>query len=272
MNKLKQLPTPYLSLGVNMAYAVGNCLIGLFSRSWWFVTIGAYYAILSAARFCILMNAQKSGADPDAALFAKRVTGILLIALSFCLIGINILSAQKERGTEYHEIIMIAIAAYSFSKLTLAIIGLLQSRRGASLIAATLRNLTFADSVVSIYSLQRSMLVSFPGMQAAEIHLFNILTGTGVWIAVLLLGLNLTGGKHINMAKSKIVSISQKIAGLVAVAYGKIKKGTVDSYQKVEQSFIDGYTKIEDRFVGAYLTREGETVKEAKERLRRKTK
>ena len=37
----------------------------------------------------------------------------------------------------------------------------------------------------------------------------------------------------------------------------------------MEQAVVGGYTKIEDRFVEAYLTREGETVEEAKERLRK---
>ena len=49
-----RIPAPYLSLGVSMAYALGNSLLGLFSHSWWFITVGVYYAVLSAARFCIL--------------------------------------------------------------------------------------------------------------------------------------------------------------------------------------------------------------------------
>ena len=32
---------------------------------------------------------------------------------------------------------------------------------------------------------------------------------------------------------------------------------------------MGGYTKIEDAFVDRYLTRDGETVQEAKERLRK---
>lgn len=32
---------------------------------------------------------------------------------------------------------------------------------------------------------------------------------------------------------------------------------------------MGGYTKIEDAFVDRYLTKDGETVQEAKERLRR---
>ena len=34
---------------------------------------------------------------------------------------------------------------------------------------------------------------------------------------------------------------------------------------------VSGFTKIEDKFVDRYLTRDGETVEEAKERLKKET-
>lgn len=271
MKWLSRIPAPYLSLGVSMAYALGNGLLGLFSHSWWFITVGAYYAVLSAARFCIL-RAEHRSAAPDTALFIKRVTGLLLIALSFCLIGMNILSAVKDRGTSYHEIIMITIAAYTFTRLTMAVCGMIRSKRNSALFTQALRNIAFVDFVVSVCSLQRSMLVSFPGLSPAEIRLFNILTGTSAWIIVLLLGLNLTGGKYVIMAKSKLVSVNQKIAEGVTSVYGKIEKGVIAGYKKIEQGAVSGYTKVEDRFVSAYLMREGESVEEAKARLKNQKK
>ena len=60
------------------------------------------------------------------------------------------------------------------------------------------------------------------------------------------------------MAKSKIVTANEKIAERV-----------VETYEKVEGAVVGGYTKIEDAFVDRYLTRDGETVQEAKERLRK---
>ena len=48
----------------------------------------------------------------------------------------------------------------------------------------------------------------------------------------------------------------------------KIAKAVTGSFHKIERSVIDGYTKIEDRFIDAYLTKDGETVSGAKERLR----
>lgn len=59
------------------------------------------------------------------------------------------------------------------------------------------------------------------------------------------------------MAKSKLVKMNEKIAEKV-----------VDTYEKIEETAVNGYSKIEDAFVGRYLTRNGETVEEAKKRLK----
>lgn len=272
MKALRIAKNPYISLIVNFAYAVGNCAIGFITHSWWFITVGAYYTVLATTRFSVFRVKRKANGNSDTELFAKRITGILLFVLSFCLTGVNTLSAIKDRGTKFHEIVMIAIAAYTFTKITVAIIGLVKSKRQASPITTTLRNISFADAVVSIYTLQRSMLVSFPGMASAEILVFNILTGTAVWIIVLFLGINLIGGKYVDMAKSKIVKANQKITEAVTDGYKKIEKGVTRGYKKIEQGVTNGYTKIEDKFVDTYLTKDGETVEEAKARLKKENK
>lgn len=261
--------SPYTSLVINAAYALGNCIIGFLNTSWWFITVGAYYTVLAITRFSVLQIKRKASGDYDIELFARRITGILLMVLSFCIVGVNIMSAVKDRGTAFHEIVMITIATYTFSKITIAIIGMAKAQRSASPVFKTLRNIALADACVSIYTMQRSMLVSFPGMEAGDILLLNIFTGTAVWIVVLLLGINLIGGKYTDMAKAKIVKANEKIAGAVTGSYKKIEKGVVDSYKKIQQGVTKGYTKIEDRFVDAYLTKDGETVEEAKARLKK---
>lgn len=272
MRLLKFAKNPYIVLLINFAYAVGNCAIGIITYSWWFITVGTYYTILTLTRFSVLTIKRKAKKYYKNELFVKRVTGMLLLVLSFCLIGVNIMSIIKERGTRFHEIVMITIALYTFTKITVAIIGLINSKKYASPTDITLRNISFADAVVSIYTLQRSMLVSFPGLEPAQIQLFNILTGTATWIVVLLLGINLIGGKYVDMAKSKIIKANKKIAQTVTEGYKNIEKGVVDGYKKIEQGVVDGYEKIENKFIDAYLTKEGETVEQAKERLKKENK
>lgn len=261
MKALQIAKSPYTSLTVNFVYALGNCLIGFLTHSWWFITVGAYYVVLSMARFSVLQVRRRAKGDHSIELFARRITGILLVVLSVCIVGVNILSALKERGTAHHKIIMITIATYTFTKITIAIIGMVRSKHTASPVLKTLRNIALTDACVSIYTMQRSMLQSFPGLTPAEIQIFNILTGTAVWVIVLFLGINLIGGKRVDMAKSKIVETNAKIADAVTKGYKKIERGVVS-----------GYTKIEDKFVDAYLTKDGETVEEAKARLKNEKK
>jgi len=262
----------YISLIFNFIYAIGNCILGVLYHSWWFITVGAYYTVLAVTRFSVLKVRRKAKENYNMEFFARRVTGILLVVLSFCIVGVNILSAIKDRGTVFHEIIMITIATYTFAKITISIIGMVKVRHSPSPVLITLRNISLTDACVSIYTMQRSMIVSFPGMKASGILILNIITGTAVWIIVLLLGINLIGGKYTDMAKSKIVKANEKIAETVTKGYKKIEKGVVDSYKKIEQGVVGGYTKIEDKFVDAYLTKDGETVEEAKNRLKNENK
>ncbi len=60
------------------------------------------------------------------------------------------------------------------------------------------------------------------------------------------------------MAKSKIVKAVDKISDTVT-----------EAYKSVENTVVKGYTKIEDNFVDRYLTKDGETVEQAKERLKK---
>ena len=205
MKILNFVRSPYTSLAFNVVYALGNCIIGFLAHSWWFITVGTYYTVLAITRFSVLQVKRKASDNYDTELFARRITGILLVVLSFCIVGVNIMSAVKDRGTTFHEIAMITIATYTFAKITISIIGMVKAKRSASSVLKTLRNISLADACVSIYTMQRSMLVSFPGMEVAEILLLNIFTGTAVWIVVLLLGINLIGGKYTDMAKSKMI-------------------------------------------------------------------
>lgn len=172
-----------LSLIFNTAFAIYYLVFGISSGSWWLLTLGSYYLILSAVRFFVIRTKK--------AAFAARLTGIMLILLSVPLASTVILAVIGDRGTKFHMIVMIAIATYAFTKITIASINLVRSRRSNSGTVITLRNIAFADALVSIFALQRSMLVSFEGMSASEIRIMNAALGSAVCILVFLLGVNL---------------------------------------------------------------------------------
>lgn len=185
----RTLKLALVSLLFNMVYSAYHIIFGIATHSWWFFTIGIYYAILSLVRFVVLRHKGKKR-------FVIRFTGIMLMVLSLSLVGTVILAFVKDRGTEFPLIVMLAIAVYTFTKITLATIKWIKARKSKSVKLITLRNISFADAFVSIFSLQRSMLVSFEGMSEIEIRIMNVATGSAVCIIVFLLGLNLVQQKR----------------------------------------------------------------------------
>lgn len=69
------------------------------------------------------------------------------------------------------------------------------------------------------------------------------------------------------MAKSKLVEANEKIAKGVVGGYKKIEEGVVGGYKKIEEGVVGGFNKIADTFVDNFLTKDGETVEDAKARL-----
>jgi len=256
-------------LCINALYGLYTAGLGILDRSYWFIALAAYYIVLAVMRFAVIRS-MKHG-DPENQRFITRFIGGMCLFLSVTLAGITYLSFSDGYGTRFHEIVMISIALYTFVKITLAIVRMAQSRKDTRPALRCLRNLALADAAVSIFALQRSMLVSFGGMGTEDIQLMNALTGTAVYLLTALLGINLIGGKRVTMAKSKIVEANKKIAEAVTDGYKKIESGVVGGYKKIEDGVVEGYAKLEDKFIDQFLTRDGETVEEARKRLKEKS-
>lgn len=180
-----------LTFAFNTMYAFGNFALGIWSKSYWFLTMGAYNLILAIMRFSVILFNSQNNKDTSGN-FIQRFIGIMIILLGCILSGSVYLSIRFDVAHKFHEIIMITIAAYTFTKITLAIINYVKRNKFNSHIISTIRSVTLCDAAASLYSLQKSMLVSFDGMTASNVRFMNILTGVGVVIVVILLGILLT--------------------------------------------------------------------------------
>ncbi len=70
------------------------------------------------------------------------------------------------------------------------------------------------------------------------------------------------------MVDSERIKANKKIAETVVSGYKKFEGAVVGGYKKVEDAVVGGYQKVEDAFVSQFLTHDGESVEEAKARLR----
>ena len=180
-----------VGLLVNIMYAIYHGALGVVNHSLWFVTMFAYYMILSSMRFSAVLCEwkRKSLASEDTEYFVAKLCGGLLVLLSFILGGIVYISLSQNVAVKHHEIVMITIATYTFYKITVAVIRAIKQRKNAVPLLDVIRTIGYAEVAASLLTLQRSMLISFGSTGNEDIALMNGLTGISVCLFILLLGI-----------------------------------------------------------------------------------
>lgn len=69
---------------------------------------------------------------------------------------------------------------------------------------------------------------------------------------------------------NKIADTVEKIGQTVITGYKDIEEGVVGGYKKIENGVVQGFERMTDKCVEVLFSKEGETVKEAKQRLANK--
>lgn len=182
---------------INVAYTVYNGVIGIVNQSSWFITMAVYYSLLGVMRYHAVNTGRKISRMKDQKLIRKKelavikTDGILLLLLNLALSGVVLLTIEKGRAKAYSEIMAISIAAYTFYKTTMAVINMVKVRKMQSPILITIRNIGVADALVSILTLQTTMLASFQNTSNLDVNRMNALTGMAVCILIALLGISM---------------------------------------------------------------------------------
>jgi len=178
------------SFSINLLYAFYNGILGIINQSVWFVTMCAYYIILSTMRLCVVLCERKNRNTPsgDIEYFVNKFCGILFVFLDFVLAGAMYISLSRNIAAKHDEIIMITIATYTFCKIAIAVRKAVKQHKNPSLLLSAIRSISYAEVAASVLTLQRSMLVSFGEMNDTDIHKMNMLTGGVVCLFILILG------------------------------------------------------------------------------------
>lgn len=182
-----------VGLILNLAYAVYHGVLGFYSRSLWFLLLGAYYILLSVMRFGVVRYESQNRKRDDflSPEFLLRFLGILFLTLAALLTFSVYWSFRHDVAVQHQKIMMIAIATYTFYKITAAAVHAAKARRQQSFWLIALRNIGCADAAASLLTLQRSMLVSFDGMSSKNMEALNALTGAGVCLLIAALGIGM---------------------------------------------------------------------------------
>lgn len=182
---------------INVAYTVYNGVIGIMNQSVWFITMAVYYSLLGIMRYRAVSTGRKISRLDDREQIRKKelsvikTDGILLLVLNLALSGVVLLTIAQDTAKRYSEIMVISIAAYTFYKITMAVVNMVKVRKRMSPILITIRNIGAADALVSMLTLQAAMFASFQDKNSLNTNQMNAITGLSVCILISILGISM---------------------------------------------------------------------------------
>lgn len=152
---------------INMAYTVFNGVYGIFFRSRWHISLCIYYLVLCIVRGLLVNRSRKinkaifTDAEREVQrLRLYRAAGILLLIFTAALdVMVTLMMSDAAYGFSYTAIFVAAI--YTVYKVAMSSYNLIKARGSDDCVVRAVRNINFADALVSILALQSAFASRF---------------------------------------------------------------------------------------------------------------
>ena len=181
----------YLSLLLNLLYAVFKLVSGIWYGTVWLITLGIYYLFLLCMR-CLLAHYLRRvpvGANLRAEYRRCRACGIVMALMNLALMGVIVLVLRQNRTFHYPGSLIYAMALYTFCAVASARVNLVKLRRQGSPVLSAANAISLAAALVSMLSLETAMLTEFGSEDDLTRQLLTGFTGGAVCLIILLMAL-----------------------------------------------------------------------------------
>ena len=178
----------YGSFAWNAMYGIFQLWLGFYHRTFWFCSLGAYYICLAGMRFFLVRHTRKyaPGENMKTELVKYRACGTIFLVMNLALALIVFFMVYWNRTFEHHMITAIAMAAYTFTAVTVAIVNVVKYRKYNSPVFSASKAISLAAALVSMLTLESTMLTTFSdGTMTATTRKW-MLGATGGVISVLI--------------------------------------------------------------------------------------
>lgn len=185
----------YGTLLFNTAYALLQLGLGFWHHTFWFYSLAGYYLFLAVMRFFLVLYTRqhKPGQNEKEELRRYRSCGIVLLMMNLTLSVMVFFMVYWGRTFHHSQITTIALAAYTFTAFTLAVINLIKYRKLKSPVYSAAKVVSMASACVSMLTLEAAMLTAFGAetMDTATRQLFLGLTGAAVCVFIISMAINM---------------------------------------------------------------------------------
>lgn len=187
----------------NIFIATVKFVLSLTLPSLWFFINALFMIILSFARFYSIKDYSKTKLLSDDNEIKKigyknyLNNGILLIVLGIMYFFVNVYIYYKGTNTNMHEYLTYLVALVAFWSIGSSIYGIIKYKRNHTPVIKAVKLTNFANALTSIMLTQIVLLDTYAKTEAYNSNLMNGLTGMGIGIIIIMLGLYMIVG--INM-------------------------------------------------------------------------
>ncbi len=197
----------YGSFYINVGYGLFHLWLGVYHRTFWFSSLGVYYLCLGAMRFFLLSHTKRyaPGERQKSELLKYRACGRILLVMNLALSLIVFFMVYWGRTFSHHMITAIAIAAYTFTAFTLAIVQMVKFKKYKSPVFSASKAISFAAACVSMLTLTSTLLTTFSdgSMGALEQKIMLGCVGIAVMATVLTIAVHMIAGSTQELKKMK---------------------------------------------------------------------
>ena len=200
----------YGSLAWNALYGLFQLWLGFYHHTFWFYSLGAYYICLGVMRFFLARHTTRyaPGERMRDELVKYRACGIVFLPMNLALALIVFFMVYWNRTFEHHIITTIALAAYTFTSMAVAIINFVKYRKYNSPVFSAAKAISLAAALVSMLTLESTMLTTFSDGTMTTVEQKWMLGATGGAISVLIIAtaiyMIVVGTKKLKLLESEV--------------------------------------------------------------------
>ena len=200
----------YGSLAWNALYGLFQLWLGFYHHTFWFYSLGAYYICLGVMRFFLARHTTRyaPGERMRDELIKYRACGIVFLPMNLALALIVFFMVYWNRTFEHHMITAIALAAYTFTSMAVAIINFVKYRKYNSPVFSAAKAISLAAALVSMLTLESTMLTTFSDGTMTAVEQKWMLGATGGAISVLIIAtavyMIVVGTKKLKLLESEV--------------------------------------------------------------------
>lgn len=179
----------YGSFVWNAVYGIFQLWLGFYHHTFWFFSFGIYYLCLAVMRFFLVRHTRKyaPGEKMMTELKKYRACGWIFLFMNLALALILFFMIYWNRSFTHHMITAIAMAAYTFSAFTLAIVNVIRYKKYNSPVFSASKAISFTAALVSMLTLESTMLTTFSDETMTVFGQKMMLGATGGAILILII-------------------------------------------------------------------------------------